>query len=322
MQEMLQLGESIATREAYGRALVSLGEDNPDIVVLDADLAKSTKTIKFKEKFPDRFFDMGIAEADMMGTAAGLAAAGKIAFASTFAIFATGRAWEQIRNSICYTNLNVIIAASHAGIAVGPDGSSHQAIEDIAIMRVIPNMKVVVPADGVETMKAVATLTKTPGPAYLRLGRSGTPVIYEQDYEFELGKASTLREGNDVTIIAIGTMVQIAGKAADALAEQGIDARVVNMSSIKPIDINAITAAAEETGAIVTAEEHSIIGGLGSAVTEVVSETCPVPVLRIGLMDEFGRSGLAGELMEAYGLTAARIVATARDAMERKAGSR
>ena len=318
MQEMLQLGESIATREAYGRALVSLGEENPDIIVLDADLAKSTKTIKFKEKFPDRFFDMGIAEADMMGTAAGLAAAGKIAFASTFAIFATGRAWEQIRNSICYTNLNVNIAASHAGIAVGPDGSSHQAIEDIAIMRVIPNMKVVVPADGVETEKAVAALVKTPGPAYLRLGRSGVPVIYEQNYEFELGKASILREGNDVTIMAIGTMVQIAGKAADALAEEGIDARIVNMSSIKPIDIDAIRAAAEETGAIVTAEEHSIIGGLGSAVTEVVSETCPVPVLRIGLMDEFGRSGPAGELMEAYGLTADRIVATARDAVERK----
>jgi transketolase len=189
-------------------------------------------------------------------------------------------------------------------------------------MRVIPNMKVVVPADGVETMKAVATLIETPGPAYLRLGRSGTPVIYEQDYEFELGKASILREGNDVTIIAIGTMVQIAGKAADVLAEEGIDARVVNMSSIKPIDVDAISAAAEETGAIVTAEEHSIIGGLGSAVTEVVSETCPVPVLRIGLMDEFGRSGLAGELMEAYGLTADRIVATARDAVERKAGDR
>jgi transketolase len=319
---MLQLGESIATREAYGRALVSLGEDNPDIVVLDADLAKSTKTIKFKEQYPDRFFDMGIAEADMMGTAAGLAAAGKVAFASTFAIFATGRAWEQIRNSICYTNLNVKIAASHAGIAVGPDGSSHQAIEDIAIMRVIPNMKVVVPADGVETMKAVATLIKTPGPAYLRLGRSGTPVIYEQDYEFELGKASNLREGTDVTIIAIGTMVQIAGKAAEALAEEGIEARVVNMSSIKPIDISAIVAAAEETGAIVTAEEHSIIGGLGSAVTEIVSESYPVPVLRIGLMDEFGRSGQAGELMEAYGLTAERIVSAAREAVKRKAGNR
>jgi transketolase len=319
---MLQLGESIATREAYGRALVSLGEDNPDIVVLDADLAKSTKTIKFKEQYPDRFFDMGIAEADMMGTAAGLAAAGKVAFASTFAIFATGRAWEQIRNSICYTNLNVKIAASHAGIAVGPDGSSHQAIEDIAIMRVIPNMKVVVPADGVETMKAVATLIKTPGPAYLRLGRSGTPVIYEQDYDFALGKASNLREGTDVTIIAIGTMVQIAGKAAEALAEEGIEARVVNMSSIKPIDISAIVAAAEETGAIVTAEEHSIIGGLGSAVTEIVSESYPVPVLRIGLMDEFGRSGQAGELMEAYGLTAERIVSAAREAVKRKAGNR
>jgi transketolase len=190
---MLSLGEKVATREAYGNALVRLGKENPDIVVLDADLAKSTKTIKFKGHFPDRFFDMGIAEADMMGTAAGLAAAGKIAFASTFAIFATGRAWEQIRNSICYTNLNVKIAASHAGIAVGPDGSSHQAIEDIAIMRAIPNMKVIVPADGVETEKAVAALIDTPGPAYLRLGRSGVPIIYEESYEFRLGKASVLR---------------------------------------------------------------------------------------------------------------------------------
>jgi transketolase len=319
---MLQLGENIATREAYGRALVSLGEQNPDVVVLDADLAKSTKTIKFKGKFPDRFFDMGIAEADMMGTAAGLAAAGKIAFASTFAIFATGRAWEQIRNSICYTNLNVTIAASHAGIAVGPDGSSHQAIEDIAIMRVIPNMKVIVPADGVETMKAVAALAKTPGPAYMRLGRSGTPVIYERDYAFEIGKASTLREGADVTIIAVGTMVQLAITAADELAKEGMSARVINMSSIKPIDVAAISAAAEETGAIVTAEEHNVIGGLGSAVAEIICEVCPVPVLRIGLMDQFGRSGQAGELMKAYGLTAERIVAAAKDVIGRKAGVR
>jgi transketolase len=316
---MLKPGDKIATREAYGNALVRLGEDNPDIVVLDADLAKSTKTINFKKRFPERFFDMGIAEADMMGTAAGLAAAGKIAFASTFAIFATGRAWEQIRNSICYTNLNVKIAASHAGIAVGPDGSSHQAIEDIAIMRVIPNMKVVAPADGVETEKAVAALIDTPGPAYLRLGRSGVPVIYEESYDFRVGKASVLREGDDVTVIAVGAMVQIASAAAEALAAEGINARIINMSTVKPIDAEVIVAAATETGAIVTAEEHSIIGGLGSAVTEVVSETVPVPVVRVGIKDVFGRSGEAGELMKAYGLTSEGIVAAAREVLARKA---
>ena len=317
----MKIGDKIATRDAYGQALVKFGKQNTDIVALDADLAKSTKTIKFKESFPDRFFDMGIAEADMVGTAAGLASAGKIAFASTFAIFATGRAWEQIRNSICYTNLNVKIAASHAGIAVGPDGSSHQAIEDIAIMRVIPNMKVIVPADGVETEKAVAALIDTPGPAYLRLGRSGVPVIFdEKSYNFELGKASTLREGTDVTIIAVGTMVQLALEAAETLARDGVNARVLNMCSIKPIDADAIAAAARETGAIVTAEEHSVIGGLGSAVAEVVCETTPVPVLRIGVNDTFGRSGEAGELMEKYGLTAAGIVEAARKAMAGKVG--
>jgi transketolase len=319
---MPKLGDNIATREAYGRALVRLGEQNPDIVVLDADLAKSTKTIKFKEKFPERFFDMGIAEADMMGTAAGLAASGKIAFASTFAIFATGRAWEQIRNSICYTNLNVKIAASHAGIAVGPDGSSHQAIEDIAIMRVIPNMKVVAPADAVETEKAVEALVETPGPAYLRLGRSGVPVLYEETYEFRLGKASVLREGSDVTLIAVGTMVRLALAAAENLAKDGINARVINMSTVKPIDIDAIASAIEETGAIVTAEEHSVIGGLGSAVAETVCEMAPAPVVRVGIRDKFGQSGKADELMETYGLTAGRIAEAAREAMSRKKASK
>ena len=319
---MLKPGDNIATREAYGRALVKFGEQNGDIVVLDADLAKSTKTIKFKERFPERFFDMGIAEADMMGTAAGLAAAGKIVFASTFAIFATGRAWEQIRNSICYPNLNVKIAASHAGIAVGPDGASHQAIEDIAIMRVIPNMKVIVPADGVETEKAVDALINTPGPAYLRLGRSGVPVIYEETHEFRLGKASVLREGSDVTVMAVGTMIQIAVEAAEALAKEGIEARVLNMSSLKPIDEDAIRAAAEETGAIVTAEEHSVIGGLGGAVAEVVCETSPAPVIRVGIRDKFGRSGQAGELMAAYGLSAEKIAEAAREAVSRKAAAK
>ena len=316
---MPRLGEKIATRDAYGNALVRLGEHNRAIVVLDADLAKSTKTIKFKSKFPERFFDMGIAEADMMGTAAGLAASGKIAFASTFAIFATGRAWEQIRNSICYTNLNVKIAATHAGIGVGPDGSSHQSIEDIAIMRVIPNMKVVVPADAVETEKAVAALVETPGPAYLRLGRSGVPVVYDESYTFALGKASVLREGSDVAIIAVGVMAQLALAAAEILSNDGINARVINMSTIKPIDRDAIISAASETGAIVTAEEHNVIGGLGSAVSEVVCETLPVPVLKVAIRDTFGQSGEPDELMAFYGLTAGNIAETAREAVSRKA---
>lgn len=310
--------KKIATRDAYGNALVRLGEQNPDIVVLDADLAKSTKTIKFKNRFPERFFDMGIAEADMMGTAAGLAAAGKTAFASTFAIFATGRAWEQIRNSICYTNLSVKIAASHAGIAVGPDGSSHQAIEDIAIMRVIPNMKIVVPADGVETEKAVAALVDTPGPAYLRLGRSGVPIIYDDDYEFRLGRASILRQGHDITIIAAGTMVQPSLEAARNLSEEGIEARVVNMSTIKPIDRDAIASAARETGGIVTAEEHSVLGGLGGAVAEVICETVPVRVARVGVRDVFGQSGEADELMAFYGLTSEKIVEAAHDILSKR----
>ncbi len=319
---MLKVGDKIATREAYGNALVRLGEQNPDVVVLDADLAKSTKTIKFKKKFPERFFDMGIAEADMMGTAAGLAAAGKIAFASSFVIFATGRAWEQIRNSICYANLNVKIAASHAGIAVGPDGSSHQSIEDIAIMRAIPNMKVIVPADGVETEKAVAAVVETPGPAYLRLGRSGVPIIYEESYPFRLGKASILRDGSDVAIIAIGTMVQIALVAAEALSKDGIGARVINMSTIKPIDRDAIVAAVNETGALVTAEEHNVIGGLGSAVSEIVCETSPAPVVRVGIEDRFGQSGEPKELMAAYGLTAENVAEAARRAISRKAAGK
>jgi transketolase len=319
---MLRLGDKIATREAYGNALVRLGEQNPDVVVLDADLAKSTKTIKFKQRFPERFFDMGIAEADMMGTAAGLAAAGKIAFASSFVIFATGRAWEQIRNSICYANLNVKIAASHAGIAVGPDGSSHQSIEDIAIMRVIPNMKVIVPADGVETEKAVAAVVGTPGPAYLRLGRSGVPIIYEESYRFRLGKASILRDGSDVAIIAIGTMVQIALVAAEALSKEGISARVINMSTIKPIDRDAIVSAVNETGALVTAEEHNIIGGLGSAVSEIVCETSPAPVQRVGIDDRFGQSGEPKEMMAAYGLTAENVAEAARRAISRKAAKK
>ncbi len=318
---MQRAKDKLATRDAYGNALVRLGGENQNIVVLDADLAKSTKTIKFKNKYPERFFDMGIAEADMMGTAAGLAAAGKIAFASTFAIFATGRAWEQIRNSICYTNLNVKIAASHAGIAVGPDGSSHQSIEDIAIMRAIPNMKIVVPADGMETEKAVAALVEAPGPAYLRLGRSAVPFIYDSSYQFKLGRSSRLREGGDVTLIAAGTMVQPSLDAAEMLARDGVEARVINMSTIKPIDSDAILSAARETGGIVTAEEHNIIGGLGGAVSEVVCEGCPVPVVRIGVRDVFGQSGEAEELMIHYGLTPEKIADAARSILVVK-GSR
>lgn len=310
--------EKMATRDAYGKALVKLGEQNSNVVVLDADLAKSTKTIEFKKKFPERFFDMGIAEQNLMGTAAGLAASGKIPFASTFAIFATGRAFEQIRNSIAYPHLNVKIAASHAGLTVGEDGASHQAIADIALMRVLPQMKVIVPADGIEAEKAVLAAAEMDGPVYIRLGRSKVPVIYAEDYQFELGKASIIKEGQDVALIACGIMVAEALKAAEELAKEGISARVINMASIKPLDKEAVVAAARDTGAVVTAEEHNIIGGLGSAVAEVLGENVPVPLERVGVSDTFGESGKPQDLLEKYGLTAKHIQEAAYRVLNRK----
>ena len=276
--------ESIATREAYGKTLVELVE-NKDIVVLDADLAGATKTAMFKKACPERFFDMGIAEGDMMGTAAGLAVSGKIPFASTFAIFAAGRGFEQIRNSICYPNINVKIAATHAGVTVGEDGGSHQAIEDISLMRSLPNMVVLNPADAVEARQMVLAAAEYVGPMYLRFGRAATPVIHDESYKFELGKGEVVKEGKDVSIIATGIMVAKALEAAETLKAEGIDAEVINISTIKPLDNELVLASAKKTGKVVTAEEHSIIGGLGSAVCELLAEEHPVKVTRIGVKD-------------------------------------
>lgn len=310
--------EKMATREGYGKALVKLGAEQQNIVVLDADLAKSTKSYEFCKHYPERFFNMGIAEQNLMGVAAGLAASGKIVFASTFAIFATGRAFEQIRNSIAYPKLNVKIAASHAGLTVGEDGASHQAIVDISIMRSLPNMTVIAPADGVEAEKAVCAAAQYEGPVYLRLGRSAVPVIYGEEHEFTIGKASQLREGHDATIFACGIMVAESLQAAEELAGEGLAVRVINMATIKPLDQEAVLRAARETGAIVTAEEHSVIGGLGSAVAEVLVENAPIPMERVGVRDTFGESGKPQALLEKYGLTAKEIKEAVYRVIERK----
>ena len=307
-----------STRQAYGEYLAVLAEKNKDIVVLDADLSGATKTSEFKKVMPERHFNVGIAEADLMGMSAGLATTGKIPFASTFAIFGAGRAFEIIRNSICYPKLNVKIALTHAGISVGEDGGSHQSVEDVALMRAVPNMTVLVPADATETQRMMDAAVAIDGPVYIRLGRLDTNVIFDDDYEFEVGKAVTLKEGHDLTIMAMGLMVEKALEAADALKAEGISARVLNMGSIKPIDREAIEAAAKETGAIVTAEEHSIIGGLGGAVAEAVTSCCPVPVVRIGVNDEFGYSGPAVELLKKFGLCADNIAAVAKKAFAEK----
>lgn len=312
------MAEKQATRDAYGKALVALGAENTEIVVLDADLSKSTKTADFAKNYPDRFFNMGIAEQNMIGTAAGLAAAGKIPFASTFAIFATGRAFEQIRNSIAYPKLNVKIAATHAGITVGEDGATHQAIEDVAIMRALPNMTVLVPADGEETRQAVYAAAKHHGPVYLRMGRLDVPLLFAKDYRFEIGKANIVREGKDAAIMANGMMVSKALEAAAELSSSGIEVSVVNVASVKPLDQETIIRVAAECGAVITAEEHTIIGGLGSAVAEVLGENRPTPMLRIGLKDSFGESGRPLELLEKYGLTKDEIVKAVRAVMERK----
>ncbi len=298
---------NIATREAYGAALKELAQ-NENVVVLDADLGKATKSLEFKNVAPERFFDMGIAESDMIGTAAGLATCGKIPFATTFAMFAAGRAFEQIRNSVAYPNLNVKIAVTHAGVTVGEDGGSHQAIEDISLMRSIPNMVVINPSDAVEAKQAVYAAAEYYGPVYIRFGRAATPVIHNENYEFKLGKGEVLREGNDVTIIATGIMVSKALEAAEALSKENIEATVVNISTIKPLDTEMIVSLSKKTGKVVTAEEHSIIGGLGSAVAEVLSEECPVKLKRVGLKDVFGQSGTPDELLEYYGLTSKNIV--------------
>lgn len=308
----------VATRDAYGEALRDLGASNKDVVVLDADLSKSTKTSVFAQAFSERFFDMGIAEQNLMGTAAGLAAAGKIPFASTFAIFATGRAYEQVRNSICYPRLNVKIAATHAGLTVGEDGASHQALEDISLMRGLPHMTVIVPADAAETRAAVAFAAAYRGPVYIRLGRMAVPAVFGDDYEFQHGRAVTLADGKDVTLMATGIMVSRARQAAQALYEQGLTARVLAVATIKPLDSEAVAAAARDTGAVVTCEEHSIIGGLGSAVAETLAEHCPAPLERVGVRDTFGESGRPEELLDKYHLAVADIVQAARRAIARK----
>lgn len=310
--------KKIATRESYGNALASLGEEYP-IIVLDADLSKSTKTDTFKKKFPDRFINAGIAEANMMSTAAGLASCGKIVFASSFAMFAAGRAFEQIRNSICYPKLNVKIGATHAGISVGEDGATHQCLEDIGIMRTLPNMIIINPADDVEAKAAVKAAVEHDGPVYLRFGRLGVPVIFDENtYKFEIGKGTQLCDGTDVTLVATGLMVEAALKAKELLENEGISARVINIATIKPIDAELISKAAMETGAVVTCEEHNIIGGLGSAVAEVLCENAPVPMERIGTRDVFGKSGKPADLLKQYGLTPEAIVQSAKKVIAKK----
>jgi transketolase len=310
--------EKVATRDAYGDALVSLGKKRNDVVVLDADLSGSTKTSKFAKVFPERFFNIGIAEQDMMGTAAGLAIGGKLPFVSTFAVFATGRAWEQVRQSICYPNLNVKIVASHSGVTVGEDGGSHQSVEDIAVMRVIPRMTVVVPADGPETLQAIEAVAEYKGPCYVRVGRNKVPTLFGADYKFKIGKAHVFNEGKDAAIIATGIMVAEALKARDLLKAEGIDAGVIDMSTIKPLDADAVLAAAKRCGAIVTAEEHSIIGGLGGAVAEALAESVPVPMFRIGIKDTFGTSGDQEALLKHYGLSAGDLAMAVREVIKKK----
>ena len=307
-----------ATRDSYGAALVELGAKNPNLVVLDADLAAATKTGGFKKAYPDRFFDCGIAEGNMISLAAGLAAAGKLVFASSFAMFAAGRAFEQVRNAVGYTHLPVKIGATHAGLSVGEDGATHQCCEDIGLMRTIPGMTIINPADDVEARKAVFAAAEFDGPVYMRFGRLAVPTLFDESYDFQIGKGVQLAEGNDVTIVATGLMVGEAIKARELLANDGISARLINIHTIKPIDKEIIIKAAQETGAIVTTEEHNIIGGLGSAVCEVLAEACPTPVIRNGGEDTFGKSAPALEVLEYFGLTAEKIAAQAKQAIALK----
>ncbi len=302
-----------ATREAYGEALVELGKINENVVVLDADLSGSTKTNMFKKAFPERHFNVGIAEADLIGTAAGFATCGKVAFASTFAMFAAGRGFEQIRNTVAYPKLNVKIAPTHAGISVGEDGGSHQSVEDIAIMRAIPGMVVLSPADATETKKMVFAAAEYDGPVYIRMGRLNVPVLFDDNYDFQIGIANTIRDGKDVTIVSTGLMTAEALKAAEELKKEGISIRVINVGTIKPLDGETILKAAQETKFIVTAEEHSVIGGLGSAVSEFLSEVHPTKVKKVGIYDKFGQSGTGEELLEKYELTAAKLISVIKE---------
>ncbi len=310
--------KTVATRVGFGEALVELGAERDDFIVMDADLAAATQTGKFKAAYPDRFYNCGIAEQNMVSIAAGIAATGKKVVVSSFAMFAAGRAFEQVRNSVGYPHLNVIIGATHAGISVGEDGATHQCNEDIAIMRTIPGMTIINPADTVEAKKAVRAAFSCDGPVYMRFGRLAVPVVFDDDYTFEIGKGVELRNGTDVTIIATGLMVKEALEAYDMLKAEGISARIINMATIKPLDSEIVLKAARETGAIVTAEEHSVIGGLGAAVSEVVCETTPVPVVKLGVYDQFGHSGPAAKLLDEFGLRAVNIVEKAKAAIALK----
>lgn len=306
------------TRDGFGEGIIDLAKRDENVVVLDADVAKSTRTEWFKKQFPERFFDMGISEQDLLGTAAGLSLGGKIPFVTTYGVFVTGRAWDQIRNSICYPELNVKIAGAHGGITVGPDGATHQALEEIAIMRVLPNMTVLVPCDAIETYKAIVAAAAIQGPVFIRFGREAVPTITTPETPFTVGKAETFRDGKDLTIIACGLMVHASLEAAELLAKEGIQARVVNLHTVKPIDRDAIVRAAKETGAILTVEEHQIQGGMGSAVAEVLVETCPVPMERVGIRDTFGESGDPEELLVKYGLHPQAIADAAKGLLKRK----
>ncbi len=310
--------KNLATRVGFGNALVELGKQRDDFIVMDADLAAATQTGMFKKAFPDRFYNCGIAEQNMVSIAAGVAASGKKVVCSSFAMFVAGRAFEQIRNSVCYPNLNVIIGATHAGISVGEDGATHQCNEDIALMRSIPNMTIINPADAVEAEKALYAAFEHQGPVYLRFGRLAVPIVFDNDYKFEIGKGVELESGNDVTIIATGLMVKEALEAYELLKAEGINARVINMATIKPLDTEIVLKAAKETGAIVTAEEHSVIGGLGSAVAEYLSEECPTPIIKLGVNDTFGYSGPAVKLLDKFGLRAKDIAEKAKKAISLK----
>ena len=314
------MGERLYARDAYGEALIELGKNNKDIVALDADLASSTRTAKFGKAYPERFFDIGVAEQNLMGVAAGLAACGKIPFVSTFAIFGAGRAWDQVRNTICYNKLNVKIVVSHAGITVGPDGASHQAIEDIALMRAITNMTIIVPCDAPETKQAIFAASQYKGPVYVRLGRPKVPTLKKND-DFKIGRARIMRAGKDITLIACGIMVKQALDAAEILSAEGIAARVINMHTIRPLDRQTIIAAARETKRIVTCEEHLSSGGLGSAVAEVLSEDIPTPMARIAIHERFGQSGQPEELIKEYHLMPQDIVQASRKLLNQAAGN-
>ncbi|MFH1715574.1 MAG: transketolase family protein [Elusimicrobiota bacterium] len=310
--------EKKATRLGYGEALAELGKENNKIVVLSADVTASTMSNLFANAFPDRFFNVGVAEQNMIGISAGLSLMGLIPYACAYSIFTTGRPWDQIRNTVCYSNLNVKIVGTHSGIMVGPDGATHQALEDIAIMRAIPNMKIIVPCDYYESIKATKKISEISGPVFLRLGRTAVPVMTNKDTEFEIGKMNIMREGSDVSIFACGVMVSEALRAAEILEHENIKAKVVNVHTIKPLDTQTLINTARETGAVVTAEEHQIIGGLGSAISEELARSFPAPMEMIGIKDVFGESGEPDELLKVYGLTAEKIVASAKKAMSRK----